>query len=643
MESKPKSRVVGGRVVEEFEPMMDWVRDTAADTLQIHLPGFKKDQLKVQVTSMRVLKISGERQLSDNKWSTFRKEIPISSNYDTNEIAARFDRGILYVKHPKVIVQEQLSSVVEGKVEPPPPESATEPKKQPQEKTTSEQQPEDHVAKVGMEKQEGGKIERAENDNLSPKTPSKEREPVINEWKDKSTRNGQVEAEAEGIATRSKSAKPENPVDSTLDSTNTIKDEAEKGKLGMEIYKQGFSGVVMDMKKSRTLLNLVLSKPKSSVAAGRVVEEFEPMMDWVRDTAADTLQIHLPGFKKDQLKVQVTSMRVLKISGERQLSDNRWSTFRKEIPISSYYNTNEIGARFDDGILYVKHPKVIVLETPVEEKLANDQKPAQEKAKPPSIQVSSKSEQLSSAVEGKVEPPSESATETKKQPRDKLTSEQQPGDPDAKVGMEKQEGGKIERAENDNLSPKTPTKEKEPVINEWKEKSTRNGQVEAEAEGIATRSKTAKPENPVDSTLDSTNTIKDEAEKGKLGMEIYKQGFSGVVMDMKKSRTLVNLVLVKMDWVSDAGFDTLLVRLPEFEGGVLYIKHPNKNISPAMPVQENFASSTAETHKPTNKRPEDERGDEIRLLKKYLQNHRQKDKQVEMLMDEQMLLQLRLT
>ena len=237
-------------------------------------------------------------------------------------------------------------------------------------------------------------------------------------------------------------------------------------------------------------------------------------------------------------------MRVLKISGARQLSDNRWSTFRKEIPISSYYSTNEIAARFDEGILYVKHPKVIVLETPVEEKLANDQKPAQEKAKPPTIQVSSKSEQLSSAVEGKVEPPSESATETKKQPRDKLTSEQQPGDPDAKVGMEKQEGGKIERAENDNLSPKTPTKEKEPVINEWKDKSSKNGQVEAEAEGIATRSKSAKPENPVDSSLDSTNTIKDEAEKGKLGMEIYKQGFSGVVMDMKKSRTLLNLVLV---------------------------------------------------------------------------------------------------
>jgi HSP20 family molecular chaperone IbpA len=43
----------------------------------------------------------------------------------------------------------------------------------------------------------------------------------------------------------------------------------------------------------------------------------------------------------------------------------------------------------------------------------------------------------------------------------------------------------------------------------------------------------------------------------------------------------------------------------KFEGGVLYIKHPKKNISPAMPVHENNASSTAEPQKPANEKPED--------------------------------------
>jgi hypothetical protein len=147
-----------------------------------------------------------------------------------------------------------------------------------------------------------------------------------------------------------------------------------------------------------------------------------------------------------------------------------------------------------------------------------------------------------------VEPPSESATKPKKQPQEKPASEQQPEDPVAKVGMEKQMGGKIEGAEDDNLSPRTPRKEKDPVKYEWNEKSTKNGQ--DEAKGIATTSKSSKPENLVDSSLDSTNLVKEKAEKGllsgteKLRMESYKKDFSVLVMDMKKPRTLVNLVLV---------------------------------------------------------------------------------------------------
>jgi hypothetical protein len=108
-------------------------------------------------------------------------------------------------------------------------------------------------------------------------------------------------------------------------------------------------------------------------------------------------------------------------------------------------------------------------------------------------------------------------------------------------------GGEIEGAENDNLSPRSPRKEKDPVKHEWNEKSTKNGQ--AEETGIATTSKSAKPENLVESSLDSTNLVKDKAEKGllsgteKLRMESYKD-FSVLVMEMKKPRTLVNLVLV---------------------------------------------------------------------------------------------------
>ncbi|XP_011005907.1 PREDICTED: inactive protein RESTRICTED TEV MOVEMENT 2-like [Populus euphratica] len=291
------------------------------------------------------------------------------------------------------------------------------------------------------------------------------------------------------------------------------------------------------------------SKPNGNAAAARVHEEFEPSTDWIREPGADTLRIYLPGFKKEQLKVQVTSSRILRVSGERQLSGNRWSTFGKEIPISTNYDTNEIAARFEKGILHVKHPKIIVADAPKPREQARspveastyDQKPAQEKTQPPPLQPPGEPEQKSSSVEGKVEPPSESATKPKKQPQEKPASEQQPEDPVAKAG-------ESEGPENDNLSPRSLWKEKAPVKHEWNEKSTKNGQ--AEAKGIATTSKSAKPENLVESSLDSTNLVKDKAEKGllsgteKLRMESYNKDFSGLVMDMKKPGTMVNLVLV---------------------------------------------------------------------------------------------------
>ncbi|EEF46517.1 inactive protein RESTRICTED TEV MOVEMENT 2 [Ricinus communis] len=90
------------RNYQAFEPATEWVRDTEYDTLLIYLPGFKKEQLKVQVTSNPNLRIFGERSLGDNKWSRFSKEFRIPSSYDTNKISANFEGGILKIKHPKI-------------------------------------------------------------------------------------------------------------------------------------------------------------------------------------------------------------------------------------------------------------------------------------------------------------------------------------------------------------------------------------------------------------------------------------------------------------------------------------------------------------------------------------------------------------
>lgn len=118
--------------------------------------GFEKEQIKVQVSSSRVLRISGERQLSDNRWSCFLKEIPLSSNYNHKEISARYEKGILYVKHPKLIVPDD-AELQEN--EQPPVESSTLDGKPPQEKA---QQP----TKMDKDKAAKGLVSGAQKLNM---------------------------------------------------------------------------------------------------------------------------------------------------------------------------------------------------------------------------------------------------------------------------------------------------------------------------------------------------------------------------------------------------------------------------------------------------------------------------------------------
>ncbi|KAG6779786.1 hypothetical protein POTOM_016186 [Populus tomentosa] len=126
----------------------------------------------------------------------------------------------------------------------------------------------------------------------------------------------------------------------------------------------------------------------------------------------------------------------------------------------------------------------------------------------------------------------------------------------------------------------------------------------------------------------------------KFKLAYHRQVLGGLVEEMKKPRKSTNLVTaagftkqqlriqaatgdrkLKITGKSRQG-DNILIRFnkeltvssdydldqirAKFEGGVLYIKHPKKNISPAMPVQENNASSTTEPQKPANEKPEDE-------------------------------------
>ncbi|KAK9999248.1 hypothetical protein SO802_018851 [Lithocarpus litseifolius] len=105
MESKSQT---DNRVYEEIEAQFEWAVEEGLDTLLVHVPGFRREELKVQITSAGNLRVSGQRSLGKNKWKRFDKEFSIPTNVDTNAISAKYDENIIYVKLPKVIAPAEL-------------------------------------------------------------------------------------------------------------------------------------------------------------------------------------------------------------------------------------------------------------------------------------------------------------------------------------------------------------------------------------------------------------------------------------------------------------------------------------------------------------------------------------------------------
>ncbi|XP_027368548.1 uncharacterized protein LOC113874525 [Abrus precatorius] len=91
---------------------------------------------------------------------------------------------------------------------------------------------------------------------------------------------------------------------------------------------------------------------RTQPAANRVYVDFEPPYEWVKNERLFT--VFLPGYRRDQLKVQVTSKPGLRLMGERLITANRWHRFNLEFPIPSDYDADDVIAKFEDGKLLVR-------------------------------------------------------------------------------------------------------------------------------------------------------------------------------------------------------------------------------------------------------------------------------------------------
>lgn len=223
------------REYKAFKPTTDWAREGGFDTFRIHLPGFTKDQLKVQISSTGYLRVTGERPVSGNTWIQFRLEIPISSNYDDNNVSAKFENSFLLVQFPKIIVQaeprrEAKPAVQPIKppeptppVEPAPAEKAPVPAKQTQEKPKKSTEDE---AKYGPETA----LQKKKSEDLAQRKATEE----DHKW-----------GETANIGKRMEKA--------------GTSDAGDIGKPRAEIYKENVGSYVTNPKKLRNLMNTMVA------------------------------------------------------------------------------------------------------------------------------------------------------------------------------------------------------------------------------------------------------------------------------------------------------------------------------------------------------------------------------------------------
>ncbi|RZS00826.1 hypothetical protein BHM03_00030599 [Ensete ventricosum] len=106
MEARQRS-TLPQRVYEDFVPHHELLQDQDEDTLVVNVAGtffcyrFRKDQLKVKINRHGELEMTGERPLTDTKWSRFHKEFQVPDGSTLDRIRAKFYNGLLEITMPK--------------------------------------------------------------------------------------------------------------------------------------------------------------------------------------------------------------------------------------------------------------------------------------------------------------------------------------------------------------------------------------------------------------------------------------------------------------------------------------------------------------------------------------------------------------
>ncbi|XP_008812573.2 inactive protein RESTRICTED TEV MOVEMENT 2-like [Phoenix dactylifera] len=90
-----------------FQPATQWTQDPDKHILRVCLPGFQKDEIKVQVDCCGKLTIRGGRPLGDGKYMRLEQVFAVPKDSHVDKIRGKFEEAHLCLFMPKKVVSEK--------------------------------------------------------------------------------------------------------------------------------------------------------------------------------------------------------------------------------------------------------------------------------------------------------------------------------------------------------------------------------------------------------------------------------------------------------------------------------------------------------------------------------------------------------
>ncbi|XP_040988306.1 inactive protein RESTRICTED TEV MOVEMENT 2-like isoform X2 [Juglans microcarpa x Juglans regia] len=272
--------------------------------------GFKKDELKLQVTGSGDLIISGERKVHEEKIVYFEQTFKVPKNTEMDKTTGKFSGEILYVTVPKQVVEEKRTyENVEGNAN-------------------------------GSQREDEKKSKGNANHLPQGKTGFK---------------NDEIHFQITGSGNLMINGERKVHDDKIVyfEQTFTVPTN-----MDMDTTTGKFSGEI-----------LFVTVPKQVVDEKRNVGFSEEITEYLKNTNSENVVEMLKrnkgifmtaiekGFKKDELKLQVTGSGDLMISGERKVHEEKIVYFEQTFEVPKNTDMDKITGKFSAEILYVTVPK----------------------------------------------------------------------------------------------------------------------------------------------------------------------------------------------------------------------------------------------------------------------------------------------